>query len=239
LPAPCSSRWALRRADDGLPPVLAQAVDSFARGSYTDVVAGNVLFTGANVVRRAALMFFPRVFGMFLLGYYAAQINLFAHLDAHAPTLAKVAVYGFTIGLPLAVLGAALGSSGSPRSPSLLGLLEMTVESIATPALTLAYAAGTCLLYRRCRGAMLLLAPAGRMALTNYLAQSVAGVAIFYGIGLGWYGRVSLAMALGGCVVFFVLQMAASRLWLSFAQFGPAEWAWRMFTYRARFPLLR
>lgn len=226
-------------ADNGLPPILSRAVDSFARGGYADVVAGNVVFTAANVVRRLALMFFPRVFGMFLLGYYAAQINLFAHLDAHAPTLTNVAVYGFTIGLPLAAIGAALGTSGSPRPPSLLGLLEMTVESIATPALALSYAAGICLLYRRFRGAMLVLAPAGRMALTNYLAQSVVGVAIFYGIGLGWFGRVSLTAALGGCVVFFLIQMVASRIWLSFAQFGPAEWAWRMFTYRRRFPLLR
>jgi uncharacterized protein len=77
------------------------------------------------------------------------------------------------------------------------------------------------------------------MALTNYLAQSVAGVVIFYGIGLGWYGRVSLTMLLAGCAAFFAVQMIASRVWLAYAAYGPAEWAWRMFTYGRRLPLMR
>jgi uncharacterized protein len=224
---------------DGLPPPLAKAVDGFAHGNYGDVVVGNVLFTGANVFRRLVLMFFPRVFGMFLIGFYAGQTNLFAHLEANAPLLRKITVYGFTVGLPLAAVGAALGGSGSPRAPSLLGLVEVIAETIATPALTFAYAASVCLLFRRFPGAMVTLAPAGRMALTNYLMHSVIGIALFYGIGLGWYGRVSLTAALVGCVVVFALQVVASRLWLSFAQFGPAEWVWRMFTYRKRVPLLR
>jgi uncharacterized protein len=77
------------------------------------------------------------------------------------------------------------------------------------------------------------------MALTNYLAQSVAGVVIFYGIGFRLFGRVSLTIALVGAVAFFGLQMVASRLWLSRALFGPAEWLWRAFTYRRRFALFR
>ena len=40
-------------------------------------------------------------------------------------------------------------------------------------------------------------------------------------------------------VVFFGLQLVASRLWLSRALFGPAEWIWRTFTYRRRFALFR
>lgn len=75
------------------------------------------------------------------------------------------------------------------------------------------------------------------MALTNYLLQSVAGVVLFYGIGFDLYGKVSLTVALAGCVAFFALQVVASRVWLSLAAFGPAEWVWRVFTYRRRFPL--
>ena len=70
-PAPASAPPA--DGGDGLPPFLASAVQSFAHGSYPEVVRGNVLFTGANVVRRFVLMFFPRVFGMFLLGFYAGR----------------------------------------------------------------------------------------------------------------------------------------------------------------------
>ena len=234
LPAPAPSG-----NGDGLPPFLQAAVQGFAHGSYPDVVKGNVVFTAANVVRRFALMFFPRVFGMFLLGFYAGRAGLFADLDGNASLLEKLRAYGFAIGLPLAFAGAALGSSASPKPPSLTGLLEMIVESVGTPVLALAYAAAICLLFRQAPRVMVILAPAGRMALTNYLTHSIAGVAIFYGIGGGLYGRVSLTMAIGGCFVFFALQVVASRAWLSIARFGPAEWVWRMFTYRRRFALFR
>jgi uncharacterized membrane protein YeiB len=62
---------------------------------------------------------------------------------------------------------------------------------------------------------------------------------IFYGIGLEMFGRLSLTTVVAGSAAFFVLQMIASRLWLSIALFGPAEWLWRTFTYGRRFPLLR
>ena len=65
------------------------------------------------------------------------------------------------------------------------------------------------------------------------LMHSVAGIVIFYGIGFGWYGHVSLTVALAGCVAFYALQIVLSRVWLSAAQFGPVEWLWRMFTYPA------
>jgi uncharacterized protein len=62
---------------------------------------------------------------------------------------------------------------------------------------------------------------------------------VFYGLGLGYYGRVSLTVALGLCVALFAVQIVVSRLWLSIAAFGPAEWLWRTFTYRRRFSLFR
>ena len=75
------------------------------------------------------------------------------------------------------------------------------------------------------------------MALTCYLSQSVIGILLFYGLGLGLgttFGLVTIeAMALG---VFF-LQMALCRLWLSYFRFGPLEWLWRMLTYGRYFPI--
>jgi len=115
----------------------------------------------------------------------------------------------------------------------------MIVETIGTPALALAYGASICLLYRAFARPMMLIAPVGRMALTSYLTHSMAGVVVFYGMGFGFYGRVSLTLALGLCALLFVAQIVVSRLWLRMAAFGPAEWIWRMFTYRRRFTLLR
>jgi uncharacterized protein len=83
------------------------------------------------------------------------------------------------------------------------------------------------------------LVPAGRMALSNYLMHSVVGVVIFYGIGFGLFGRVSLTPAVLGALGFFIVQIFLSRWWLQRAQFGPAEWLWRIFTYRRLIPLFK
>ena len=76
------------------------------------------------------------------------------------------------------------------------------------------------------------------MALTNYLLQSLVGTLVFYGYGLGLWGRVPRRWELLGVVVLFAMQVVASRLWLSHFRFGPVEWLWRAFTY-GRFPPMR
>ena len=150
----------------GLPAPLAEAVRGFANGGYFDVVKGNAIFTGANAARRLLLMFFPRVFGMFLLGFYAGRAGVFGAAEA-SPYERRICAFGFTIGLPLAFAGGWLGDSAGPRPPSWLGMLEVSAETIATPALALAYGAAICLAFRRFRGLLMPLAPVGRMALTS------------------------------------------------------------------------
>ena len=72
-------------------------------------------------LRRLLLMFFPRVLGMFLLGFYAGRAGIFANLDAHAALLRRVCAIGFAVGLPLSLLASALldtrsAAAGSARS---------------------------------------------------------------------------------------------------------------------------
>jgi uncharacterized protein len=72
----------------------------------------------------------------------------------------------------------------------------------------------------------------GRMALTQYLLQSVAGVAIFYGVGLGLYGRMRPLAVCGIALGVFAVQIVLSRIWMARFAYGPAEWIWRRLTYR-------
>lgn len=221
-----------------LPPFLLQAVHAFAHGNYVNIVQGNAAFTVAQIARRFVLMFFPRVFGMFLLGFLVGRRNIFADVVGHRTLLSRTALFGFLIGVPLAFLGAYLEGSGFPL-PNLRGVTETTAKSIAIPALALAYAAGLCLLFQRARTLMRFFAPVGRMALTNYLTHSIAGIIVFYGIGFGLFGKVSLTVSLALAIGFYVLQMFASGWWLTRATFGPAEWVWRMMTYRRRLSLFK
>ena len=76
-----------------------------------------------------------------------------------------------------------------------------------------------------------ILAAPGRMALTNYIMQSVFGIIIFYGIGLGIGATVGLIYVELIAVVVFTIQVLYSYLWLQHNRFGPLEWGWRILTY--------
>ena len=77
----------------------------------------------------------------------------------------------------------------------------------------------------------------GRMALTNYLMQSVLCTWIFYGYGLSLYGRVERPGQLMIVLGIWVFQLIVSPLWLRHLRFGPAEWFWRSLTYGRRQPM--
>ncbi len=76
-----------------------------------------------------------------------------------------------------------------------------------------------------------MLAPAGRMALTNYLLQSLVCALIFNNYGLGLYEQLSRAWQVPFVILFFALQVALSKWWMNRFHFGPMEWLWRAFTY--------
>ena len=82
-------------------------------------------------------------------------------------------------------------------------------------------------------------AAVGRMALTNYLLQSVICTTIFYGHGLGLFGRVDRAGQLAIVVGVWVFQLAASSLWLSYFAVGPIEWLTRWLVFGRRPTFLR
>ncbi len=83
------------------------------------------------------------------------------------------------------------------------------------------------------------LATVGQMALTNYITQTLICTTIFYGHGLGLYGKVERLWQLAIVVAVWILQLIWSPLWLRRYRFGPMEWLWRSLTYWKRQPMVR
>lgn len=83
------------------------------------------------------------------------------------------------------------------------------------------------------------LAACGRMALTNYIIQSVICGLLFYGFGYGLVGRLGRFDCLAVVAGTWVLQLTWSPLWLARFRYGPLEWLWRSLTYQQRVPMLR
>ena len=81
----------------------------------------------------------------------------------------------------------------------------------------------------RCERLTRLLAAAGRMALSNYLAQSVVFSLVFYGFGFGLFGRLGSAVAALLGLAVFAGQLVISEWWFRRFRFGPAEWFWRRY----------
>jgi len=107
--------------------------------------------------------------------------------------------------------------------------------NLTSPFVAFAYLSALALA-RRGRLARLL-APLGRMAFSNYIAQSLLVTALTYGgRGPGWFDRLdrpALALVVVGV---WALQAAWSHWWLQRFASGPLEWAWRGLTWRRRMP---
>ncbi len=83
------------------------------------------------------------------------------------------------------------------------------------------------------------MANVGRMALTNYLLQSVICTTIFYGHGFGLFGYVDRAGQLAIVVGIWTFQLIASTVWLRYFAVGPVEWLTRWLVFRRRPSFLR
>lgn len=108
----------------------------------------------------------------------------------------------------------------------------LAVSVVTAPLLSAAMALGVLDLLSRPAAAGLrsLLAAAGRMALTNYLLQSVLLALVFHGYGLGLVNRLSMVQLVIVDGLIFAMQLLASTFWLARFRYGPLEWLLRALT---------
>ena len=77
----------------------------------------------------------------------------------------------------------------------------------------------------------------GRMALTNYLSQSIICNFIFMGFGFGLAGELERHQIYYVVFGVWAFQIITNLLWLERYRYGPAEWLWRSMTYKKKQPL--
>lgn len=177
----------------------------------------------------------PKVLGLFLLGYLTGKHRLYARLD-ELP-LKRVFWTSVGWGLPLSLLYAWSSTDGRPWGLTAHSLLY----ALSVIPLALAYVCAIALICQRQADAPLLrwIAAPGRMALTCYISQSLIGILLFYGVGLGLGASFGLIHAELTALVVCLFLTFCCRLWLRYLRFGPLEWLWRMFTYGRYFPIVQ
>ncbi|MDN5723247.1 MAG: DUF418 domain-containing protein [Corynebacterium sp.] len=192
--------------------------------SFSDIVGQHMDGLGLLVIQAASLQG-PTALAMFLLGMVAARRRLFSDLGNSRPQLLRrIQWVGFPVGVTGGLVYAWLGGDADT--------VATTVSVVTAPFLSAAYVATLVRIMHSPRATWVrtALEPTGRMALTNYLAQSFVGLVLFTGIGFGLAGTVSPALLLLVAIVVFALQAALSSWWLRRHRYGPMEYLLRCFT---------
>ncbi|CAM5646533.1 hypothetical protein SALBM217S_03517 [Streptomyces griseoloalbus] len=129
----------------------------------------------------------------------------------HTGALRRLELVGYPIGLAGALVFAIGGGTTN--------LAGLAVSILTAPLLVSAYVATLLRVFATPR--------AGRMALSSYLGQSLLGVLIFTGVGLGLTGDTPPAVVPVVAVGIFAVRLELSRRWLARYRYGPAEWVLR------------
>ncbi len=181
-----------------------------------------------------------KVLALFLIGLYVGKNMIYSKLEDYRSLLRKIRLVGFTIGIPAGIFHAYSRLNGKAL-PDPEGLWDTLFYALNVTPLALAYASTFALWYVNGKHLKLLspLRHVGRMALTNYLMQSVIGILVYYGLGLGLGAFAGPAIFMPIAVGVFIFQVLYSKLWMKYFHYGPAEWIWRQLTYFKRLPILR
>jgi uncharacterized protein len=113
----------------------------------------------------------------------------------------------------------------------------LAVYALGVIPLACSYATFIAMAHNSGREWVRLFEPVGRMALSNYILQSILSVFIFSGLGLGQAYKLPIWACLVVVLIVFSIQILQSSLWLKRYRFGPIEWLWRMMTYGEIIPL--
>ncbi|MBW3358572.1 DUF418 domain-containing protein [Streptomyces sp. 09ZI22] len=207
--------------DEGLSASTAELTAAY-RGGPADVVRANM--DAWTDILAGLLMMGGMVVAAFLAGFVAGRRRLLTGTGTpdRVARLRRICGWGLAVGLPGGVLMAAgtVGPLGARWE-----IPMFIVGMLTAPALSGAYACGLLLWFTTPRGARLAarLAPAGRMALTNYLVQSLVMALVFTGYGAALYGRVGAAAVLGGALLFYGCQLLVSARLMERHRLGPVE----------------
>jgi len=202
-----------------------------------------VLQTNFHSLKYRWLSFIPdgrpfKVLGLFFLGGYLYMNDFFT---VHAKKV-KLMVLFFIVGAIFSVASLKIEGNVASYSRNWIDVLDKLLHEIGQLSLSLSY---ICILanvvdaFPRFIG-FTWLKNYGRMSMSSYLGHTLISILIFYpvvGIGLGYFGILTLENTYYLAVLILILQLLFSNIWFRYFSFGPIEWAWRCATYRKWFPI--
>lgn len=201
----------------------AFASDSWAR--VWEVNLHNVYWRWHDFIPNGRI---SRVLGFFLIGCYFARSGFFTGAACRPRTLFICLLSGAAMTWIAMHMGLSMSSwAAEPRD-----LVSKQLYVFGQLLMAVGYMCALAIAFQTRTGRQLMhpLTLIGRTAFTSYLGQTIIGIGIFYGVGLGYIATLGLAQLGLLAVLIYALQVVFASLWLRFFRQGPVEWLWRCLT---------
>ena len=211
---------------------IANSTDSSLSGLWTP----GEISTDETVAPLFLFGYFLRALGLIIIG---AGLYRYGFMNGGLPakTYKTVAIVCLAIGLSLAAFGVVFTAINDYSSETaFIGQIPNTLGTI--PA-SLGYMSLILLWNNRADSALKRrLRSIGRMALTNYLTQTLLGTLVLTVLlrDVDFVNRAAVLLFVFGV---WALQAWWSEIWMNRFLYGPAEWIWRVATYGRGQPLRR
>jgi uncharacterized protein len=206
---------------------VREARTTYSSGGFAQVLAFRI--RELPEILSLHLDILPRTVALFLLGATAWRAHVLRDLQSNKYLPFRIGLVA--LGAGAFVMAATVELASIKRWYFLLDRSAPSLMAIGYAAILLG------IMTTDARRTLAWAAPVGRMAFTNYLLQSIILGWVFYGYGLGLFGRVGVAAALAMGIALYILQVLFSIWWLRRYAFGPIEWLWRTLMYGVAQPM--
>ncbi|SMF65709.1 uncharacterized protein SAMN05661091_0190 [Paenibacillus uliginis N3/975] len=208
---------------------VRETINLYGTGTYSEIM--NHRNTSDPLGLPGGMMFFillltPLILGaLFLFGMAAAKRGKFISPEQEKGSYLRYAIMFVPFGIAAKTASIMLGSSHAWS-----GILHMAGAQI----LALGYIYLFAYIYALSSNRNVVFRSfeaVGRMSLTNYLMQTVICTTIFYGYGLGMFGRLGVLTGILIALGIYIAQAMCSLLYLNRFRTGPIEFLLRIGTY--------
>ncbi|MCM3490584.1 DUF418 domain-containing protein [Alkalihalophilus marmarensis] len=208
---------------------MEEAIDYYQNKSYLEWVSYRFINEVIPILMNLPFSMLTALY-MFLLGLYVGKRHIISEFHSHKHLVKRVwwgsLLCSIPISISIVVLHLDVFNFGLANE-----LFLQVFVTVSGLSLSLFYISSLLFLLQKEKWRKILhpLSYIGRMALTNYILQTIIGVGIFTGFGL--FGEVHLGLGIIIGLIVFPIQILFSYLWLKYFKYGPLEWIWRSATY--------
>lgn len=227
------STWGWPSLHATLPFELPQIIAVYKEGSYLEILKVN-MYQYASLKNEKLWVYIPKELALFIAGYLAAKHGSLQKIKAKPLVYLLLALGAVAIGLAFLNFNGKLytmlhmtGPQWLPVKIALYVLIADGLQGIAYITLLIAI-----FQFRLFSRLLSVFSYAGKMALTNYLMQTLFATLIFSGFGLGYYGSLSPSSLLFLTIGIYTFQVLFSAVYLRYNAQGPLEKLWRKLSYK-------